>query len=747
MCRKDNHFHKTAHHFRFKIRESPNPLRAIHEAFTRVLEFGLEKARPHDMVGITIQNNNNGRKPIYISYRRADQIDSEILFRQIESVIQSDETFLALGPHQVEISIVEMIQGGARYKNDTADPKVVKKVKTSIVNIDNPDNLCLPRALVTGIAFLEKHESLKKWRLYENLRDERPIQTKLAKELCLKAEVVIPSAGGGIEELRKFQKYLFAYKIIVYGDMRVKNIYFDDETITSDKYIDLYYDHGDKHYSMINSMSGFLGTSYYCRACRKGYYTKTEHKCPNACKRCLQTPACAVIDSVFLKCSDCNLIFRNPDCLANHNLPHFANQKTVCNIIKYCLECRKINSLENIKAHKCGYTRCAICHSYLPYDHKCYIQTKKRKEAKKSKVFVFYDFECRQDKESQIGVYPHIINLAVLQIQCLSCIDNNDLTVDCPKCGRREHVLPTYEESDTEDLETIEADKILEKFFKIVRGLALNFKEVVLIAHNSRGYDGQFLLKYMVEVLHWEPNVIMCGGLIQSMQYDRLTFRDSLNFFNSPLSALPKMMAIQGAKKGFFPHYFNRTDTQHYIGELPAVEYYGADEMKPPQRAEFLKWWNEEKASGKIFNFHEEILSYCRSDVSILRQATLKFRQLFIIIGGVAPLESVTIAGACMALFRTSFLQANQIGIIPHNGYRGRDKQSLEALKWLKYEEKTRAIKIRTSEHGFEVKVGGYKVDGYCENYLGKKTVFEYHVSMRKTFFQFFLHGRNNFHH
>lgn len=54
----------------------------------------------------------------------------------------------------------------------------------------------------------------------------------------------------------------------------------------------------------------------------------------------------------------------------------------------------------------------------------------------------------------------------------------------------------------------------------------------------------------MVEELEWETEVIINGGLIQSITYDKLCFRNTLNFFNAPLASLPKMMGIEGAKKG-----------------------------------------------------------------------------------------------------------------------------------------------------------------------------------------------------
>jgi hypothetical protein len=70
------------------------------------------------------------------------------------------------------------------------------------------------------------------------------------------------------------------------------------------------------------------------------------------------------------------------------------------------------------------------------------------------------------------------------------------------------------------------------------------------------------------------------------------------------------------------------------------------------------------------------MLDYCRSDVDILRQACLKFRELLMSatgerievvnekgkkektwIGAVDPFDSVTIASVCMNVFRTKFLE------------------------------------------------------------------------------------------
>ena len=48
-----------------------------------------------------------------------------------------------------------------------------------------------------------------------------------------------------------------------------------------------------------------------------------------------------------------------------------------------------------------------------------------------------------------------------------------------------------------------------------------------------------------------------------------------------------KMLMAQ-LKKGYFLHFFNRKDTQHYVGPLPQVEDYGPDNMSTKERKSSL---------------------------------------------------------------------------------------------------------------------------------------------------------------
>lgn len=148
--------------------------------------------------------------------------------------------------------------------------------------------------------------------------------------------------------------------------------------------------------------------------------------------------------------------------------------------------------------------------------------------------------------------------------------------------------------------------------------------------------------------------------------------------------------------------------------------------MKPDDRKKFLIWYNEHK--GYRFDFRQELLEYCRSDVDILKQCCLKFRENFMEITNIDPFEQcITIASACNLVFRTNFLQPETIGLIPHHGYNPEQKQSVKALQWLKYISHNEGYNIQHARNGGEKVIGPYRVDGYFETETGEKVILEFH--------------------
>ena len=115
-------------------------------------------------------------------------------------------------------------------------------------------------------------------------------------------------------------------------------------------------------------------------------------------------------------------------------------------------------------------------------------------------------------------------------------------------------------------------------------------KGSTVVAHNGRSYDSYFLLSYLIDN-GIVPKLIFSGPKIMCMKVEHgldICVLDSLNFLPMRLAAFPKAFGLSELKKGWFPHFFNTTENQNYIGPYPAVEMYGVDQMMPNDRDSFL---------------------------------------------------------------------------------------------------------------------------------------------------------------
>ncbi|XP_035225169.1 uncharacterized protein LOC118197734 [Stegodyphus dumicola] len=125
------------------------------------------------------------------------------------------------------------------------------------------------------------------------------------------------------------------------------------------------------------------------------------------------------------------------------------------------------------------------------------------------------------------------------------------------------------------------------------------------------------------------PEVIPNGSMIMSVRHPSLNIRviDSLNFLPMALAKLPGCFGLSELKKGYFPHLFNSRENQSYVGPLPDPHYYSPDTMSTSARQAFLSWHEEHK--GDVFNFQDEMLAYCRSDVDFFAAVVWSFEPSF----------------------------------------------------------------------------------------------------------------------
>ena len=603
--------------------------------------------------------------PISMPFMPVVQLTPERVFSQIERVIQSNRDFRLNDTVVVDIVHVEAPQGSGRKKRTVLNIKDFLHKKKSVITIKNNDNLCLARALVVAIAKIEKDPS------YKHIVDpERRVQEKKARELHELAKV--PLGPCGLPEVELFQKYLTAYEINIVSASHNNSIIYPPKPTTSNA-TPIYLHLHKNHYDVITTMPGFLSSVYFCHKCRHPYNNKHSHLCPGMCKSC-RSYDCVGNDPVV--CDQCNRSFKSKACYDSHKEP-VNGAKSVCQAIK---KCEKSVQVRQLKKHLCG-KKCSTCGVVLNEkdEHKCYIQKTEQKEESQYSELLFFDLECTQED----GI--HKANLCIVHNEAGDeWLFQGDTTIKdfCEWLFTKEHL------------------------------------DCIVVAHNFQGYDGYFIQNYLNEnAVKYE--VILRGAKILSMTVPmfNMKFIDSLNFIPMNLAKFPKTFGMTELCKGYFPHLFNKEENQNYVGPIPPQAFYAPTTMKPETREAFLAWHKEQRDNEYVFDFKEEIIKYCRSDVDILRKCCMEFREMLREITDIDPFEKcLTIASYCHEVYRTNFLKKDTIAVFQ----RERElkmKQSNMAVKWLSYEMERNDIHIEHVRNGGEKRVGKYSLDGYCEEY------------------------------
>ena len=646
--------------------ESHQRTQAIFEHLLNDVTQGMDEK---DQVRFVLRSDQLDT-PISMPFMSVEQLSTERVFSQIERVIQSNSDFRLNDTVTIDIIHVEAPQGSGRSKRDILNIKDFLHKKRSVITIQNNDNLCLARALVVAITKIEKGPKYK-----DLMKPGTRTQEKKARELHEAANV--PLGPCGLPEVDLFQKYLTNYQINIVSGNHNNSIIYPPKPSTTNNVTPIYLYLHDNHYDIITTMPGFLSNSYFCHKCKQSYSNKFDHLCEEMCKSCRSYDC--ILNGNGLVCNECNRWFKSKDCYDSHK-QSVDGARSVCEGIKKCEKCGKSVDVSrlNSRAHICG-KKCSTCGLVLneKSEHQCYIQKTEQSEESQYNQLLFFDLECKQEH----GV--HEANLCIVQ-----------------------------DEKGKEKL--FQGKDTIKEFCEWL--LTKENQGCIVVAHNFQGYDGYFIQNYLNKnAVKYE--VILRGAKILSMTIPmfNIKFIDSLNFIPMSLAKFPKTFGKTELCKGYFPHLFNREENQNYVDQIPAVPYYSPNTMKPEARETFLAWHKEQRESGYVFNFKEEIVKYCRSDVDILRQCCMEFREMLRDKTGIDPFEKcLTIASVCHEVYRTKYLKKDTIAVFQHHRQL-KTKQSNMAVKWLSYEMERNDIHIQHVRNGGEKRVGKYSLDGYCE--------------------------------
>jgi hypothetical protein len=255
------------------VQSVPDILKTLQHLFDSVLTDVTKGMLEENLVQVTLECPDLDF-PIRLPFMQMNQLISELLLTEIERVLQSNKWFVLDHCVQLNIIHVSLPKGGTGKRCDYVDTERFLKDKRCIIQIQNKDDMCCARAIVTAKAKIDGHEQ------WNSIQRGPRIQEELALELH--ANAGIPLHQCGIEDVKTFQRFLVGYQIHVISREHFNGIVYHGPT--TDKKIYLYYH--DNHYDVITIMTAFLSRNYFCTNCYKGYNTKEEHACNNVCHNC-----------------------------------------------------------------------------------------------------------------------------------------------------------------------------------------------------------------------------------------------------------------------------------------------------------------------------------------------------------------------------------------------------------------------------------------------------------------------------
>ena len=619
----------TDHKIRFNNVLGDFDLLESHESTQKIFHHLLEDVTwdmaPNDQVRFILRSDQLDT-PISIPFLPVERLTTERVFSQIERVIQSNQEFRLNDTVTIDINHVKTPEGRgkSRLKRTTLNIRDHLKEKKSVICINNKDDFCLARALAVSIARIENDPKYDQIR-----RSNKHIQLDRALDLHVAANV--PLGPCGIDEVKLFQQYLTNYQIIIVsGDHNNSIIYPPQPPGTDEKPIISLYLHNN-HFDVITTLPGFLKRSHFCKRCHKSYDHTVDHLCPAMCRSC-RAFGC-ILEGEGIVCNECHRLFKNQACYDQHKESMDGGGRSVCEVIRECEKCGKVMDVRHMKkGHICG-KKCRTCGLILNQedtDHKCYIQQLEQEEESSYNHLLFFDFEATQEHGT------HSPNLCVVHDE--------------------EREVALFQGEDT-----------VKNFCEWL--LTPEHKGCIVVAHNFQGYDGYFITKFLIDnAIHYDIIYRGAKSLSMTIPMFNIKFIDSINFIPMSLAKFPKTFGQDELCKGYFPHMFNKEENQHYIGPIPCQNDYGVNFMKPGEREAFIAWHDEQVANNYRYDFREEIIKYCRSDVDIMRKCCLLYREMFRKETDIDPFnKSLTIASYCQEVYRTNFLKKDTIAIFNHD--------------------------------------------------------------------------------
>jgi len=666
----------------------------VNNMFEALMEDINERQDGTDMARLYI-NHPILQRAIVLRPRPLETLTPRVIMDQVAKVLHSEENIPLDGDLDINIGVVRKITGGGiSSRAYILDYEKDRKTKRSVltVPIEENDNFCLAKAIIIAnahhTACQAVSETERKILLSKASNLRRPAGSNRLKqetESLMKACGVSNTRLGSLEDIFFYEEY-FQKSICVLSALENNGIVYSGSK-QFDPNQKLYLYHWKPflseicHFDVITNIAAFMGKATFCQRCDK-VMTQSQgekHSCEFWCTVC-QSKECLLKENQDYFCGDCKITCRSKECFKRHKEKKSKNGVSLCDKKYKCLMCNSIiyDQKRPRKFHKCNENFCSNCQVWVSNStenapHRCHMRSTSKASMFIPQRFIFFDFESTQSE----GI--HIPNLVVAHSACTYCKDEKNVENSfcnfcgnrCKKCNHWNFKEKRFEKKPCDNNQCGRREVIFRETDVTVKFgdwvVDRQHRGCVFLAHNAKAYDNYFLLNYFLQK-NITPKIIFDGSKAVYMSVGKglnIRFLDSCMFLPMALSELPKCFDLKELKKGYFPHFFNRPENYNKkFSNLPPVEDYGISTMSQEKKDVFLQWYESNK--NNTFDFEEEMLQYCRSDVDILRQACLCYRELLLKITakdikdyqstGVDPFSFVSAASVCMGVFQSRFL-------------------------------------------------------------------------------------------
>ena len=671
---------------------------AIDKLFREFMDPFFNRAAAQDQISVTVRQSTI--REIFLSYKKAN-FDIEEFANRLESIQQSQsgDSFLLTGQLEIEVAITKKVSGsgrGVKTNNRNRAPVSaadLSRIKRSVITINNNDNGCGYWA-VSLAKYHASSPATKEWDLVKKNRAGR--LEGMARVLCTASGIDYDTPMDRDAMAKIDQALKPDYKLTVVDANNKRNRIFVGEQAPKELFIEF----NNDHFNTITNIRGYVGSNFFCIPCFKPFSNIGDHKCEMQCSSCYGQ--CNGTAPLNIKCHDCKRNFKSQSCYDTHK------GNTVCKYKRKCDDCDI--EFNGRFEHRCNQIYCDKCKNFSVGTHQCFITAKDEEklseEDSKTKWLLSFDIESFVDSTTGL----HVPDLLISQVACDSCYDHNEkakLAV-CSECGDCQQVF--------QGLDCIKrfGDYL---YKRLAKDAEKKKSRIIAFAHNFGGYDGHFIMKDILE-REYKPELVMTGSRILKMDVGNIRFLDTLSLFQQPLSSLPKSFGFQSkVVKGHFPHLFNKPENfEKTFDHIPDLHYFAPEDCRSEEEKQKLVEWHSRHEGA--WCFWREMIKYCEADVRVLMAAFMSFRKDFKEITKLDPISrNFTLASIGLEFYRTSYLQANTLGITPVAGYAKRIN-SMIATSWLSWIQARRPVDI-SPEH----RLGPYFADGYDAS---SNTVFEF---------------------